>query len=100
MALTITRRKSTGALTISGTVAGQRIQRRAQSNDLALAREEAAALEAEILRTAWHGERRGSVTFDEALGASGRSPTKRFVEDQAASPSSWKTPRMAAWMAS
>ena len=34
------------------------------------------------------------------LGASGRSATKRFVEDQAASPSSWKTPRMAAWMAS
>jgi hypothetical protein len=34
------------------------------------------------------------------LGASGRSPTKRFVEDQVASPSSWKTPRMAAWMAS
>jgi hypothetical protein len=67
MPLTITRRKSTGALTISGTVAGQRIQRRAQSNDLALAREEAAALEAEILRSAWHGERRGSVTFDEAL---------------------------------
>jgi hypothetical protein len=29
MPLTITRRKSTGALTISGTIAGQRIQRRA-----------------------------------------------------------------------
>ena len=33
------------------------------------------------------------------LGASGRSPTKRFVEGQAAMPSSWKSPRMAAWMA-
>jgi integrase len=67
MPLTITRRKSTGALTISGTISGERIQRRASSNNLALAREEAAALEAEILRTAWHGERRGSRSFDEAL---------------------------------
>jgi hypothetical protein len=33
--------------------------------------------------------------LNNALGASGRSPTKRFVEDQVASPSSWKTPRMA-----
>ena len=67
MPLTIVRRKSTGALTISGTVAGQRIQRRAASDDLALAREEAAALEVEILRTNWHGTRRGSRTFDQAL---------------------------------
>jgi class 3 adenylate cyclase len=26
-------------------------------------------------------------------------PRKNFVDDQAASPSSWKTPRMAVWMA-
>jgi integrase len=67
MPLDIVRRKSTGALTISGTVGGQRIQRRAQSNRLALAREEAAALEVEILRTGWHGERRGARSFNEAL---------------------------------
>jgi integrase len=67
MPLRIVRRKSTGALTIVGTVSGQRIRRRASSDDLTLAREEAAALEAEILRTAWHGERRGVRTFDEAL---------------------------------
>lgn len=67
MPLTVTRRKSTGALTISGSVAGQRVRRRAQSDSLALAREEAAAIEAEILRTEWHGERRGARTFDEAL---------------------------------
>ena len=67
MPLTVTRRKSTGALTISGTIAGRRIQRRASSNNLTLAREEAVALEAEILRSAWHGERRGSRTFDDAL---------------------------------
>jgi len=66
MPLDVTRRASTGALTISGTVAGQRIRRRAQSNDAKLAAEEAAAIEAEILRTAWHGERRGSRTFAEA----------------------------------
>jgi hypothetical protein len=34
------------------------------------------------------------------LGASGRSPDKKIVDRQAASPSSWKTPFMAAWMAS
>jgi len=29
----------------------------------------------------------------------GAKPRKNFVDDQAASPSSWKTPRMAVWMA-
>jgi hypothetical protein len=66
MPLTVVRRKSSGALTITGTVAGRRIRRRAQSDDPKLAEEEAAALEAELLRTAWHGERRGSRTFAEA----------------------------------
>jgi integrase len=67
MPLKVVRRKSTGALTITGTVAGQRIQRRAQSDRLALAEEEAAALEIEILRSEWHGERRGARTLDVAL---------------------------------
>jgi len=67
MPLSVVRRKSSGSLTITGTVAGQRIRRRAESNDPKLAQEEAAALEAEILRTAWHGERRGSRTFAEAV---------------------------------
>ncbi len=66
MPLTVVRRKSSGALTITGTVAGTRIRRRAQSNNPKLAAEEAAALELELLRTAWHGERRGSRTFAEA----------------------------------
>ena len=66
MPLTITRRRSTGALTITGTVAGQRVRRRAQSNDPKRAAEEAAILEAEILRTEWHGERRGARPFAEA----------------------------------
>jgi hemolysin activation/secretion protein len=39
------------------------------------------------------GQLQGSVA--NILGTSGRSPTKRFVEDQAAMPSSWKTPCMA-----
>ena len=34
--------------------------------------------------------------FDRRFGA---KPRKNFVDDQAASPSSWKTPRMAVWMA-
>jgi integrase len=67
MPVTVTRRKSTGALTISGHVAGQRIQRRAQSDNPKLAAEEAAALQADLLRTAWHGERRGSRSFAEAV---------------------------------
>ncbi len=67
MPLRITRRPSTGSLTIVGTVSGQRIRRRAQSDDPRLAREEAAALEAEILRSAWHGERRGARSFAEAV---------------------------------
>jgi integrase len=82
MPLKVTRRKSTGALTISGTVAGQRVQRRAQSDRVALADEEAAALEAELLRTEWHGERRGVRTFAEAVvsyleAAPRRESTKR-----------------------
>ena len=67
MALRIIRRKDTGSLTITGTVAGQRIRLRAQSDSLPLAREEAAALEAQILRTEWHGERRGARSFAEAV---------------------------------
>jgi integrase len=77
MPLTVVRRKSSGALTITGTVAGQRIRRRAQSDDAELATEEAATLEAELLRTVWHGERRGSRAFAEAvtsyLGAAPRT---------------------------
>lgn len=67
MPLRVIRRKSTSALTIVGTVAGTRIRRRAQSDNPRLAAEEAAAIEANYLRTAWHGERRGSRTFAEAV---------------------------------
>jgi len=67
MPLTIVRRKATGALTISGTIrltsgARIRIQQRARSDNPQLAAEEARILEAEILRTDWHGgERVASV---------------------------------------
>lgn len=66
MPLRVTRRADTGALTIAGTVAGRRVRRRAQSDEPALAREEAATLEARLLRDAWHGERRGARSFAEA----------------------------------
>jgi integrase len=69
MPLKVKRRASTGALTITGTVAGHRIRKRAESDDPKLAEEEAAAIEAEILRTAWHGERRGARTFAEAVSS-------------------------------
>ena len=69
MPLRVTRRKDTGSLTIVGTIGGQSIRRRAASDSPALAREEAAALEAETLRTQWHGERRGSRGFAEAVNS-------------------------------
>src|ERR1700751_4665894 len=81
MPLTVIRRKSTGALTIAGTVAGTRIRRRAQSNDPKLAAEEAATIEANLLRAAWHGERRRDRSFAEAalsyLDAAPRSPNHK-----------------------
>jgi integrase len=72
MPLKVIRRKDTGALTITGTVKlpsgqGVRVRTRAQSDDIALAREEAAALEAQMLRDAWHGQRRGTRSFGEAV---------------------------------
>jgi integrase len=81
MPLRIVRRKSTGALTISGSVGGIRVQRRAASDDPKLAAEEAATLEVEILRGQWHGERRGGRTFAEAalsyLAAAERSESTK-----------------------
>jgi integrase len=70
--------------TIAGYVAGQRVRQRAQSSDAKLAKKEAALLEAEILNTAWHGERRGTRLFAEAalsyLEAAPRSEhTKHYV---------------------
>lgn len=72
MPLKIVRRKDTGALTIIGTVklpdgSRQRIRARAQSDELRIAREEAAALEARLLRDAWHGKRRGVRSVGEAV---------------------------------
>jgi hypothetical protein len=67
MPLKVVRRKSTGAWTISGTVGGMRIQKRASSNNIRLAQEEATALEARLLREEWHGAKRGTKTFGEAV---------------------------------
>jgi integrase len=74
MPLRVIRRKSTGALTIDGTIryadgTRRRVQIRAQSDDPALAEEEAAALAARLLRDAWHGERRGARSFAEAAAS-------------------------------
>lgn len=72
MPLKVIRRKDTKALTISGTVklpdgTRIRVRTRAGSDDKRLAEEEARALEARILRDAYHGERRGSRSFAEAV---------------------------------
>lgn len=74
MPLRVIRRKSTGALTIDGTIrypdgSHRRIQLRAQSDDFAIAEEEAAALATRLLRDAWHGERRGARSFAEAAAS-------------------------------
>ena len=68
----VIRRPGRGTLQITGIVRlpdGRRIQvrRRAGSSRIQLAQEEAAAIEAQILRDAYHGERRGSRTYAEAL---------------------------------
>jgi integrase len=62
-------RKDTGSLSFDFYVNGQRIRRRAQSDNPKLAKEEAAALEADLLRTDWHGERRGTRSFAAAVTA-------------------------------
>jgi integrase len=80
MPLAVVRRKQTGKLYISGTIAGQRVFRRAQSDRLAAAREEAALAEAQLLRTAWHGERSGVRSFDEALVSYLEAQTRRDGE--------------------
>lgn len=72
MPLKVVQRKDTKAVTISGTVrlpdgSRVRIRTRAGSDDKRLAEEEARALEARILRDAYHGERRGSRSFSEAV---------------------------------
>jgi integrase len=71
-------RKDTGALTIVGTVAGQRIRQRAASSDLRLAKAEAVVIERELLKTEWLGERRSARTFGEAaksyIDATSHSP--------------------------
>src|SRR5215475_9149553 len=84
MPIKVVVRKSSGHLTLDGFINGKRYQRRAETDNLKLAREEAATWEAEILRTAWHGERRGARSFAEAalsyLQAQERRPgTKRAV---------------------
>jgi integrase len=67
MPLQIVRRRGSPKFQITGTVAGQRIRQSAETTNLALAREKAAALEADLLRAEWHGERRGHRSFAQAV---------------------------------
>jgi integrase len=67
MPIRIYRRKGSPYLQIDVTVTGQRIRTSAQTANRALAREKAATIEAELFRTAWHGERRGTRSFAEAV---------------------------------
>lgn len=72
MPLKIIRRTGPGTLYITGTIRlphgeSVRVRSRAGSNSLELAREEAAALEAQTLRDAYHGKRRSARSFAEAV---------------------------------
>jgi len=82
MPLKVITRKDTGALTIDGVVrfpdgTKERVRQRAQSDDRKLAEEEAATLEATMLRNAWHGERRGTRPFSEAVDSYLRADKRR-----------------------
>lgn len=72
MPLVVAIRPDTGTLWITGTVkpagavTGRRVRQRAGSDDPAAAREEAAAIEARILRDFHHGEKPSTHTFLEA----------------------------------
>lgn len=67
--LRVTTRKDREGLWIVGTPfsGADRVRRRAASDDPKLAWEETAALHAEILRTTWHGERRLTRSYAEAV---------------------------------
>ena len=66
MPLRVVRRKDTGSLQIVGTIAGERIRRRPQTDNRRLASEEANNMEHQLLRAAFHGERPGTRSFSEA----------------------------------
>jgi integrase len=73
MPLTVSRRKDTGTLWITGTVrpsgakVGRRIRQRAGSDSRELAEEEARTVEAQILRDFHLGERPSTYSFSEAV---------------------------------
>src|SRR5436305_12125892 len=78
--LRVIRRKDTDTLQIVGSVGGMRIRRAAGTANKKLAKEAATALEADILRTSWHGERKGSRTFGEAVISYARAQERRTPE--------------------
>lgn len=65
--LQVTTRKDRPGLWIVGRVNGVRVRKRAASDDRGLALEESSVLTTQILRQQWHGERRGSRKFAEAV---------------------------------
>jgi integrase len=79
MPLRIVRRKNRGgALTISGSLklsdgSSIRIERRASTDNVKLAEEQAAVLEAQILRTSWHGAPKGDRLLITAIKSFGEA---------------------------
>jgi protocatechuate 3,4-dioxygenase beta subunit len=73
MSLRVVTRPDSGTLQITGRLTlpdGRQIRIRQSPTvpgDLKLAREEAAAIQAKLLRDAWHGERRGTRSFEDAV---------------------------------
>ena len=86
MPIRIYRRESSPYWQIDVTVSGQRVRRSAQTSDRGLAREKASTIEADLFRSAWHGERRGTRSFAQAVvsyvKAAPRSPNHRAAIDR------------------
>jgi integrase len=77
MPLKVKRRRDTGGLVITGTVAGKRIRESAGTDDPKLAREVAALREAALIRGALLGTRATRVTFPQAAEAYLRAEPRR-----------------------
>lgn len=85
MPLRVARRRDTGALIFTGTVAGRRIRESAGTDNPKLAKELCAARETEILRGALLGQKVTRVTFPIAVEAYLRSaPHKQRTKDNLA----------------
>lgn len=85
MPLRVARRKDTGALVFTGTVAGRRVRESAGTDNPRTAKDLCALREAQLLRGAYLGEKVSRVTFDQAALAYLKAwPHKQRTKDNIA----------------